>query len=557
MSLQHLEHWSPDTRVIEIGIRDAEIALGLRHLGFGKYLGVCRKAARIERLRARHPELAHQLTAADRPRLVLYNNADVLILSGIWRFFVWKYRSVRHARTVAWSLDAGPFCLLALLGWAFHWLSGRYARPYVVRLVRPGGAARWLLAADVLKRKTCRRQQLHFVPHELGIEGFFGALHAHGVRYVVLRWWEQLTQLKPTDDVDLLVADDSLARLLAVCDSGPGILCCDVYSETGLARSQYCGTPYYPESVARRILASAVPHEDLCMRPGRAEHFHSLAYHAVYHKGLKSGLSAEGTGLRPEGRPGRDFTGLLTALAAESGVAATITLEGLHDYLRSNGWGPPDELLARLANACRGNRWLHRLASRLEPHFHDQGLVVFVVRKTALDLGFRDRIVRMLEAAGFGILATKPLSAEESAHAAARTRGGTWGAGIFEQAGGPPAVLVVAYDPRPQPLSRRQRRRFPERRNGRIFVKETIRSAVNAELPRGLSCNALHSSDHAAEAWHLIDVMAPELAEPILRLLESRTRASGPALPTDREAPGAPGREACPSRSGGRRAEAA
>ncbi len=520
--MQPCEAWTSDAKFIEIGVRDAEIGLGLHHAGCRKYLGVSMSATRIERIQQAHPELAHQLTAANRPRLVSYNNADVLILSGVRRFFVWKYRSVRHAQAVAWRLDFSLFCLVALVGCLFHCLSKRYTWPRLVTLHRPDGKTRRLLVTQVLKRKICRRQQLHFLPHELGIARFFQQFHARGVRYVVLRWWEELLRLKPNDDIDLLIADESLPTALAVFESLPGILCCDVYSETGLARSQYCGTPYYPERAAERILASAVLYDNLCMTPGPSEHFHSLAYHAVYHKSFKSGLSAAGTKFKATTNPGHDFTGLLGSMAAKLGIRVDISLVGLHDYLLESGWGPSDELLARMATSRSGNRWLKLLASRLEPHFHDQGLAVFVLRKTALDHGFRNRMLAMLAESGFEILATKELSAAEAEYASTRTRGGTWGSGVFEQAGGPPAMLVVAYDPNPLKLSLTQRSKFPERSNARIFVKEKIRRAVNAELPREQSCNALHSSDHAAEAWHLIEVMAPELMDEIRNMLRPK-----------------------------------
>jgi hypothetical protein len=74
---------------------------------------------------------------------------------------------------------------------------------------------------------------------------------------------------------------------------------------------------------------------------------------------------------------------------------------------------------------------------------------------------------------------------------------------------------VIVYDHAPIRPNRRQRRKFPKRTNARIFAKEKIRDAIIAELPPGERFNALHSSDHAAEAWHLIEVLAPELTDTI------------------------------------------
>ncbi len=509
------ELWRDDPIFIEIGVCDARVGLGLAADGYSKYLGVSGDAGRIERLKAVHPEVADQLVCSRREKLVRHNNADVLLLSGARMLFMWKYRSVRHAQCVAWRLGVNLFSLAALVGCLFHMLWKRYTWPRMVTLRGPDGKSCRLLVSRILRHRLCHRDSLHFIPHRLGLTGLFRKFDDQGVRYVVLRWFERLPEIEPAEDVDMLVDDRSLKKALQVLHSQPGIQPCDVYSESGLARSDYCGTPYYPGRVARRILAGAVRHRDLCMVPGPWEYFHSLAYHAVYHKGLRSNLDPDGTGLRPRGTPGHDYAGILAGMADELGIEVDISLEGLRAYLQSNDWGPSPEMLARLSAACWRNRWLRMLVGRLEPHVLDQGLTVFVLREEAVRLGFQDKIVAMIEQAGFEIFATRVLSPDEVEPASARTRGGNWGVGPFDQPGGLPAVTVIAYDRNPLPPNRRQRRKFPQRTNGRIFVKEAIRDAIVAQLPPGRGCNALHSSDHAAEAWHLIEVLAPGMVEPI------------------------------------------
>jgi hypothetical protein len=314
----------------------------------------------------------------------------------------------------------------------------------------------------------------------------------------------------------LLVDDDSVEQVIERLASLPGIQPCDLYSPSGLARSAYCGTPYYPYLVAKRILDGAVLHNNLCRVPNRWDYFHSLAYHAVYHKGTKSNLSRGNTGLSEKTKSQHDFTGILREMAAELKIAVDVSLEGLHRYLQSAGWGPPPEMLARLAVADRHSAWLQVLARRLPTHVHDQGLAVFVLRQEAVRRGFQEQIVQMIGQSGFEILGVRVLDDDEVAHVAARTRGGNWvEEGPFDRPGGDPAATVIAYDHRPITPTRKQRRRFPNRTNARLFVKESIRDAIVAQLPRGESFNALHSSDHAAEAWHLIEVLAPELLETI------------------------------------------
>jgi hypothetical protein len=274
-----------------------------------------------------------------------------------------------------------------------------------------------------------------------------------------------------------------------------------------------------------------VRHNDVCRVPNRWDYFHSLAYHAVYHKGTKSNLSRGSTGLTEQTKSQHDFTGILGQMAADLNIDVEISLEGLHRYLQETGWGPPPEMLARLAVADRRSEWLRLLAQRLPAHVNDQGLAVFVLRQEAVQRGFQDEIVEMIRANGFEVLAVRELDDHEVAHVAARTRGGNWvEEGPFDRPGGDPAATVIAYDHQPIPPNRQQRRRFPNRTNARLFVKESIRDAIVAQLPRGESFNALHSSDHAAEAWHLIEVLAPDLLETI-RTQVSRLHAQAEPEP--------------------------
>jgi hypothetical protein len=522
--------WQDDPIFIEVGVRDASVASSICREGYSKYLGVSDDDRRIAKLQRKNPELADQLTYSKREKLVRNNNANVLILSGLKMLYLWKYRSVRHADSVAWRLGFDLVSLFGLLGCLWHMTSKSYAWPRIVAFRAPGHKTIRLWVSRVLRPRLCNRKSLHFIPHELGLTGVFRQFDMKHVQYVVLRWFESLPEVQLHEDVDLLVADDSLSAVLSTLQSLPGILPCDVYSETGLARSDYCGTPYYPAHVASKLIEGRVRHKDLFMVPKRSDYFHSLAYHAVYHKGTRSNLDLGTTGLRPKGTPGHDYAGILRVMADELDVKADISLEGLHTYLQESGWGPSPVMIARLSMACRGNKWLGLLSRRLEPHIHDQGLAVFALRQEAVQRGFQDQIVGMIEACGFEILATKRLSPEEMLYSADRTRGGNWKIGPFDISGGLPAIAVIAYDAHPLSPNRRQLRKFPQRTNARIFAKETIRDAIMDESPPNQRFNAIHSSDYAAEAWHLLELYAPELMEQVRRSLGRRAETQTASL---------------------------
>ncbi len=501
--------WPQDPIFIEIGVQDADLGLSLRQEGYSKYLGVSRDARCIARLQAAHPELADKLTFSQRRKLVLHNNADVLILSGAKMFYLWKFHAVRHAKSVACRFCFNPLWLVALLGCLFHAFHKRCSWPRLVSFRAPGGKTRWMFVSKILKRRICRRDSLHFIPHQMGLTGLFRQFDEQSVRYVVLRWFEALPEIEPSQDVDMLIDDQCLNTVRNMLNALPGIQPCDLYSESGLAHSGYNGVAYYPPTVARKLLDGAVRHKNLCLVPNPSDYFHSLAYHTVYHKGARSGLPCGNTGLKPAEKLGHDYAGILRSMAAELGIRVEISLEALHTYLQEHHWGPSPDLLGRLASACPENRWLQILAKRLTLEMHDQGLGVFVLRQEAVRRGFQDKLIDMIEKSGFEILAVKVLSPEEVQHAAARTRGGDWISGDMTFPAGPPAAAVVVYDRDPIPPTRKQRRKYPQRYNARLFAKDTIREAIGAELPPDQQFNALHSSDHAAEAWHLIEALCP------------------------------------------------
>ncbi len=378
-------------------------------------------------------------------------------------------------------------------------------------------------SAKIRRRRPCGQNSLHFLPHRLGVAGFFAKLDELDVRYAVLRWFESLPHIEPGEDIDLLVADECLPTLLETLDSLPGIQSCDIYSEHALARSDYCGVPYFAPRVAQRVLARAVRHNNLCWVPSREDHFHSLAYHAVYHKGAKSHLPSGGAPLKPKRKPEHDYTTILQQMASELGLEIEISLEGLHAYLQQIDWAPAPEELARLAIACRRNKWLQRLAERQPAYVHDEGISVFAIREQAVARGYTDRIVQMIADSGFDIVSVTNLSALMRVQGGARTRGGTWAMkGPFATSGGLPAAVVIAHDPEPLAPSAQQRKQFKERTNARVYVKESIRDALLAELSPAEGFNALHSSDHAPEAWHLIEELVPEQREPTMNYLNDR-----------------------------------
>jgi hypothetical protein len=511
-----LSDWSPQTKFVEIDVRDDALARRLGEAGFSQYLGVSRNASRVAALTSAAGR--DQFVHSSERRWVLRNNADVLILSGASPLYLWKHRDVRHARHVAWRLGFHPVLLAALLGWLVRFIVGQYGKPARLAFRNARGRRQMLLVSRVMRPKRCYHDALHFIPHELRLNGLFGQFHEQSVQYTVLRWFESLPEVEPDGDVDLLIADDDLPRVLELLNSAPGVQPCDVYTPSGLAESRYLKASYFPPAFARQLLSRAVRHRNFCQVPGKLDYFHSLAYHAVYHKGPNSGLPGSEEYSTSGRRSSHDFSAILSEMAQQLGIDVEVSLCGLHEYLQRQQIGPSPDFIVRMAASAPQNRWLAHLAEQAEGDVRvDPGLVVWVIRQSAVDVGVDSKIAAMIESHGFSRLVKKCLSPAEIALGASCTRGGNWGPGPKDHLGGPPVIMMATFDPHPLRPTRAQRKRFPRVTNARTLVKEEIRRKINELIAPAHPINGVHSSDYGAEAHHFLSVFAPELIDEVNR----------------------------------------
>jgi hypothetical protein len=339
-----------------------------------------------------------------------------------------------------------------------------------------------------------------YIRADVGIQGFCAALEAAQVRYVVLRWFESLPEVPEGEDIDVLAADEALGKIEPLLSRSGGVEC-DIYSKSGRPGTRYRGMAYYPPYLAESILERSVLHAGWCRVPCVEDHFFSLSYHALYHKGLESGVPTSTPGLVSKRCPAHDYRATLSSLAKQLGLEADVTMEALDELLARRGWRPPYDTVQRLADH---NEWLRQQQVLNEASLSsaEKCLTMFFLRREAVDSGCVWAAVKGLSDRGFNILLVSHLSESESHHCAQRIRGGDWGPGAFPLSGGQPAVAIAGCDLNPRPPSAAQRRRYPVMDNGRIAeVKTAVRRLLNERRAPDAQCNMLHSSDNALEAW--------------------------------------------------------
>ncbi|MFQ3789818.1 hypothetical protein [Halomonas sp. A29] len=201
-----------------------------------------------------------------------------------------------------------------------------------------------------------------YIDGRRGVAGFLETLQEREIDYVVLRWFETLPHVEPDEDVDILVADED-AEKLAACVSvnrRSKDIPCDIYSVSGLPGTDHHQGSYYPAAKARQMLDNAVRVNGLVRVPAADEHFLSLSYHAVYHKGYLSGIPSEHSerNAKVVVPKDHDYRGILEALQGQSShasLALSMTLECLDEFLNGLGWRPDPDTLKRLS---KRNQWI-------------------------------------------------------------------------------------------------------------------------------------------------------------------------------------------------------
>lgn len=357
--------------------------------------------------------------------------------------------------------------------------------------------------ARLRSMQSRRPRTRRYLRDGISLEEFFDEMNRRGVRYAVLRWFETLPEVAAGEDIDILVADediDDVGTMLVSHLIAPRRQKFDVYTVSGLPGSDFRGVPYFSAALANSVLGRAVLLRGRYRVPSPLDHFDSLAYHAVYHKGDRAGIAqTAGSAPQSSGDAEHDYDEVLGRLADAVSLPVPITMEGIDAHLRDKGLRPPLDTLDKLAAS---NPWLQR---RIEadygpPDAGMPGLGVFVLRERAAHL--LDRLRQELLREGWEPLEIVRFDPDTAVRVSAAVRGGNWGKGPFALAGGAPVAYVVAYDLRASVVG------AGSGDVDRVMQsKLAIRRRLLTGTPAGAQFNPLHSSDDPRQALDYLSVL--------------------------------------------------
>jgi hypothetical protein len=366
---------------------------------------------------------------------------------------------------------------------------------------------RLVRAADL--RRRFRRRYVHW---NSSLPQLFSELNDLGCRYVVMRWFERLPAVEKGEDVDILIDNEYEPALRARMGFGfaERLLRRKVKLDIHGVQPPAKKVAYYPPHLASKILDNSIIHPSGARIPCPEDHFFSLAFHALYHKGLASGIPMTASDAAPAARENK-YVRTLSALAKELGYDVAITLEDLDRFLGENGWRPS---LDYIEKRCPRDAWRSRLVDGQHSGLPNiPGLATFLIREVALtNPDAMDVAKSLLEEEGFSVLAAKVIEPGIRGSIASELRGGDWGTGPHKKSGGVPAGIIIALDAFPRKPTGRLLRKQPDLENTLIAsCKSRIRGWWNTTQTEGEQCNIVHSSDHCRQAIAYIRTAAPEL----------------------------------------------
>ena len=342
-----------------------------------------------------------------------------------------------------------------------------------------------------------------FIPPSVSVEEFFLSLRDKNIRYVVLRWFEDLPEIEKGEDIDILFDEkdeEALRSLLCRNRKGQPV---DIYSVSGAKGSSWNKMAYYPPNLAVKLLDEFVWHKEIFRVPNPANSFKSLAYHALYHKAEYSCLpSSQFKQLKK--MPEHSYPDILKSMALKNGLDIEITWESLHSYLESEGWAPPVDTFFKLAEK---SQWMTCFVENLESEISiPSNIAVFVVRSKAFELGIEDEVTQLMCNEGFDLLEAKDLVVEEDRKRLANlTRGGNWNQSLGENSGGVPMRILAVVDLCPKPPSDGDKVKYPHVQNKRLLGKGKVRKFLTKKYNLHGKTNLIHSTDNVVETNYYLD----------------------------------------------------
>ncbi len=269
-----------------------------------------------------------------------------------------------------------------------------------------------------LRWRRCRKRGSGIKVSTSNYKDFSLELQKCGIRHVLLRG--SCAEFGRSD-FDILIDHEEIKQLLKISSKFSGPTPVDVYFDLRPSVSTY---HYFPPQMALNILRSSELSEEGLSVPAPKEHFLSLAFHVLYHKGLNESLDNP---LLDTITSGPHFQTLHTlAMHPEVLYQGDFSMLSLHNFLDDRDWSMPRDLIGRWPRQHTFLKILQDISlKKLQKLNSDPNYLVFLIREDSDASEILTEIQKKIETK-CQILSSRRLFKHETHRLQNRTRGGNW-----------------------------------------------------------------------------------------------------------------------------------
>lgn len=332
---------------------------------------------------------------------------------------------------------------------------------------------------------------------------FTRELESRGVRYVLLRWWENFPEFPDGEDMDILMYPEDFKKIKDLITYKKNRNKCDIYLHNGERPGHWNHLPYFPDKLFRQTITRAKLMHGNVRVPSHFFHFATMCYHALYHKGSKSGIK----GLKPpQESPEHNYDKLLNDLADKVEEAPKkIDAKSIHEFLTSHGLAPAIDTLSKVADINRELGFLLPEVESTKNGKYEAEFAVYLMRDRALKDDLLQVFLHVFESKKFDIIDVSELNPEQIELAENQLRGGKWDSADYELAAGGPRVVITVLDYHPAKPGEQLRKKYRWLTNANVLKAKRLCRKMLWRKKWFKYYNPIHCADYEVEALEYLE----------------------------------------------------
>ena len=425
------------------------------------------------------------------------NNAEVLFLNSTAAAAIRRYYFIGHVKYFLLPINISLLLIPVLMGLLRYATRKQYKYLWILKTDSKKIKYRYWLVFETNRKKASLCSARFYSPI-ISRDILFKKLE--DINYCLLRWHEWLDTFTKDDDLDMLVANGDIDRVIDILNTNIGTLPMGLHPVSGHHLLGKSKISYYPPELAEEILMNSIVGPNNVKIPNPEYALLCFIYHALFRKGYKSGLKSKFNKSVSKDK----FSKYLNIKAQDAGISVPNTMEELAEFLKYKNWLPTKDMIYKyaLSNEWVKDYFLSDNAKKFPP-----GLTVFLIRELGSKTEIIDETKHLLKEAGFKILKSEKLCDVKQSVAAKKIRGGNWKESKVSEASGLPSWVITAFDPNPIKPNKKKLISDPFLDNARIMIKTNIRKMANEHFLQNQKVNIIHSSDNSHEALDYIEVL--------------------------------------------------